>query len=77
MVNIPISPREAQVLLLLGTGHKQHEIAEMLHVTLRTIKWHRANLKDKLDLNTLVELARYCIENRASIENIATRKLKH
>ena len=77
VVNIPISPREAQVLLLLGTGHKQHEIAEMLHVTLRTIKWHRANLKDKLDLNTLVELARYCIENRASIENIATRKLKH
>jgi len=75
VVNIPISQREAEVLLLLGTGHKQHEIAEMLHVTLRTVKWHRANLKDKLDLNTLVELARYCIENRASIEHIAKPKL--
>ena len=47
----------------------------MLHVTLRTVKWHRANLKDKLDLNTLVELARCCIENRTSIEHIAKPKL--
>jgi len=77
VVNLPISQREAEVLLLLGTGHKQHDIAKMLHVTLRTVKWHRANLKDKLDLNTLVELARYCIEHRASIENIATRKQKN
>jgi len=76
VVDIPISQREAEVLLLLGAGHKQQDIAEMLQVTLRTIKWHRANLKDKLDLNTLVELARYCIEHRASIEGIARRKLK-
>ena len=77
VIDIPISQREAEVLLLLGAGHKQQDIAEMLQVTLRTIKWHRANLKDKLGLNTLVELARYCIEHRASIEGIATRKLKN
>lgn len=68
---LPISQREAEVLLLLGEGHRQHEIAEMLHVTLRTIKWHRSNIKDKLYLNTLVEIARYCDEHRYSIECIA------
>ena len=68
---LPISRREAEVLLLLGEGHRQHEIAEMLHVTLRTIKWHRSNIKDKLYLNSLVEIARYCDEHRYSIECIA------
>lgn len=68
---LPISQREAEVLLLLGEGHRQHEIAKMLNVTLRTIKWHRASIKNKLNLNTLVELARYCDEYHSSIEKIA------
>lgn len=71
LINIPISQREAEVLLLLGEGHRQHEIAKMLDVSLRTIKWHRANIRGKLNLNTLVEIARYCDEYRASIERIA------
>jgi FixJ family two-component response regulator len=72
-IDLPISQREAEVLLLLGEGHRQHEIAQMLNISLRTIKWHRASIKDKLNLNTLVELTRYCDEYRTSIENIAKR----
>jgi FixJ family two-component response regulator len=68
---IPISQREAQVLLLLGEGYRQYQIAEMLNVTLRTIKWHRSNIKDKLDLKTLAELGRYCDEHRSSLERLA------
>jgi FixJ family two-component response regulator len=67
----PISQREAQVLLLLGEGYRQYEIAEMLSISLRTIKWHRSNIKDKLDLKTLAELGRYCDANRRAIENVA------
>jgi len=70
-VDIPISQREAQVLLLLGRGLRQHEIAKMLNITLRTVKWHRASIKNKLNLNTLVELARYCDQNMRSIEKVA------
>lgn len=71
LISIPITQREAEVLLLLGQGHRQNEVAEMLNITLRTVKMHRANLKEKLDLNTLFELTRYCNEHKLSIEKIA------
>jgi len=69
-VSIPISKREAQVLLLLGKGYRQHEIADKLNITLRTVKWHRASIKNKLGLNTLVEIARYCDQNKSLIEKL-------
>jgi FixJ family two-component response regulator len=68
ITSIPISQREAEVLILLGKGYRQHEIADKLNITLRTVKWHRANIKNKLGLNTLVEIARYCDQNGLSIE---------
>ena len=70
LASIPISKREAQVLLLLGKGYRQHEIADKLNITLRTVKWHRASIKNKLGLNTLVEIARYCDQNKSLIEKL-------
>jgi FixJ family two-component response regulator len=69
--SIPISQREAQVLLLLGKGCRQHEIASALNITLRTVKWHRASIKNKLGLITLVEIARYCDQHQLLIKKIA------
>ena len=69
--DIPISQREAEVLILLGQGHRQNEVSEKLGITLRTVKMHRASLKNKLNLNTLVELTRYCDEHLPSIDRIA------
>ena len=74
VIDIPISQREAEVLILLGQGHRQQEAADMLGITLRTIKMHRASLKNKLNLNTLVDLTRYCDEHRPSIERIIGSK---
>jgi FixJ family two-component response regulator len=71
LIDLPISQREAEVLLLLGKGHRQSEVAEMLGIALRTVKMHRANLKNKLNLNTLFELTRYCDEHKLSIEKVA------
>ena len=71
LVEIPITQREAEVLLLLGKGHRQNEAAEILNITLRTVKMHRANLKNKLGLNTLTELTRYYDEHKQSIEKAA------
>jgi len=68
--SIPISQREAQVLLLLGQGFRQHDIANTLNITLRTVKWHRASIKNKLGLNTLVEIARYCDQHQSLIDKI-------
>ena len=69
-IDIPISQREAEVLLLLGSGRRQIEVAEALDITLRTVKMHRANLKNKLGLDSLFELTRYCDQHKASIEKI-------
>jgi FixJ family two-component response regulator len=70
IIDIPISQREAQVLLLLGQGHQQNEVAQMLGLSLRTVKMYRTFLKNKLNLNTLMELARYHDEHRQSILRI-------
>jgi FixJ family two-component response regulator len=66
--SMPISKREAQVLMLIGNGYRQHEIADLLNITLRTVKWHRTSIKNKLGLNTLVEIARYCDQNKSLLE---------
>lgn len=71
ITDIPITTREAQVLLLLGKGHQQKEIAEMLGLSLRTVKMYRTILKNKLNLNTLMEIARYCDQYHLSIQKIA------
>jgi len=68
---IPITKREAQVLLMLGTGLHQHEVSEKLGVSLRTIKMYRSNLRDKLNLNTLIELGRFCDQHQDLIIQIA------
>ena len=71
---IPITSREAQVLLLLGKGHKQTEVAQMLGISVSTVKMYRNFLKNKLNLNTLVELALFCDEHRQSISALVNTK---
>jgi FixJ family two-component response regulator len=71
---IPITSREAQVLLLLGKGHKQIEVAQMLGISISTVKMYRNFLKNKLNLNTLVELALFCDEHRQSISALVNTK---
>ena len=70
IIDIPISPREAEVLLLLGQGYRQAEVAQMMGIGLRTIKMHRTSLKNKLNLTTPVELTRFCDQHTLSIQKI-------
>jgi FixJ family two-component response regulator len=69
--DLPITSREAQVLLLLGKGYQQQEVAEILGLSLRTVKMYRTSLKNKLSLNTLMELGRYYDKHQLSIEKLA------
>ncbi len=70
-IDIPITKREAQVLLLLGQGRQQYEVAQNLSLSLRTVKMYRTSLKNKLNLNTLMELARFHDEHYRAILKIA------
>ena len=69
--SLPISRREAQVLLLLGKGLQQQEIADQLGLSLRTVKMYRAFLKNKLNLKTLVDIGRFCDRYRDLITKYA------
>ena len=69
--DLPITSREAQVLLLLGKGCQQQEVAEILGLSLRTVKMYRTSLKNKLSLHTLMELGRYYDRHKSSIEKLA------
>lgn len=71
LLDLPITQREAEVLQLLGQGRRQNEVADLLGITLRTVKMYRANLKNKLNLNTVIELARYYDEHSRLIKKIA------
>lgn len=69
--DLPITRREAQVLLLLGDGFHQQEIADKLSLSLRTVKMYRAFLKNKLNLNNLVDVAKFCDQFRDIIQKRA------
>jgi len=71
-----ITQREAQVLMLLGKGYQQSEVAYKLGISLRTVKMYRTFLKNKLNLNTLMELARLFDKHQVAIEKIAGSDFK-
>lgn len=56
-----LSPRELDVLILLGGGMTHAEIAERLGLSVRTIERHRDRLGQKLRAGNRVDLARFAI----------------
>ena len=53
-----LSDRELEVFELIGQGKTTHQIADLLHLSIKTIETHRENIKRKLNLSTHVELQR-------------------
>jgi DNA-binding NarL/FixJ family response regulator len=59
----PLTSREMEVLHLAAHGHTNREIASTLNISVRTVETHRANLMEKLNLHSRVELTRYAEEH--------------
>jgi len=57
-----LTPRERQVLKLVGEGYKNKEIADFLCISVKTVAKHRANIMNKLDLHNVASLTAYAIE---------------
>jgi DNA-binding NarL/FixJ family response regulator len=51
-----VTSREAEIIRLIAKGHTSHQIAEMLHISYRTVESHRSNLFKKLNVNNSIEL---------------------
>jgi LuxR family maltose regulon positive regulatory protein len=51
----PLSERELEILRLIAAGRSNPEIADLLYLSLNTIKWHVKNLYSKLNVGSRVE----------------------
>lgn len=56
-----LSDRELQVLKHLAEGKASREIAEELHLSVKTIETYRARLSTKLELKTTADLVRFAL----------------
>jgi DNA-binding NarL/FixJ family response regulator len=56
-----LSDRELQVFELTGNGLSTREIAERLHIDVKTVETYRIRIKEKLDLRTSSELLQMAI----------------
>jgi DNA-binding NarL/FixJ family response regulator len=57
----PLTQREREVLQLIGEGYSSVEIASKLNISETTVKTHRNNLMDKLNVRSVAGLTRQAI----------------
>jgi DNA-binding NarL/FixJ family response regulator len=58
-----LTPREQEIVKLIAEAHTNREIAEILHLSEKTVESHRANVLQKLGMRDRVELVRYAIRH--------------
>lgn len=56
-----LTHREREVLQLLAEGGSTAQIAERLHLSVKTVETHRKRIMDKLGLRSIAELTKYAI----------------
>ncbi len=59
-----ITPREREVLQLIAEGNTNRAISETLHISVKTVEKHRANIMTKLEVNDLASLIREAIKQK-------------
>lgn len=56
-----LTPRQREVLQLIGEGKSTKEIAMLLNLSVKTVQFHKTCLMQELDIHTTAELIRYAI----------------
>lgn len=56
-----LTPRELEIVKLVSEAHTTREIAEILHLSEKTVENHRSSAMRKLGMRDRVELVRYAI----------------
>jgi DNA-binding NarL/FixJ family response regulator len=57
-----LSDRELEVFRLIGQGHGTREIADTLHLSIKTVETYQTHIKEKLSLRNARELVQHAIE---------------
>jgi DNA-binding NarL/FixJ family response regulator len=58
-----LTPRQREILQLIAEGRSTRAIAERLHVSIKTVETHRAQLMDRLDIHDVPGLVRFAIRS--------------
>ena len=66
-----LSDRELEVLRRLVAGQRPTEIAQALHLSVKTISTHKSRIQEKLNLPTLADLVRYGLEHDLNADGVA------
>jgi DNA-binding NarL/FixJ family response regulator len=59
-----LTPREREILQLTAEGLTAADVAAKLHISVRTVETHRANVMHKLGLKNQKEMVRYALQRR-------------
>jgi DNA-binding NarL/FixJ family response regulator len=57
-----LTDRELEVFRLIGEGHGTRQIAEALHLSIKTVESYQAHIKEKLSLRSARELVQHAVE---------------
>jgi RNA polymerase sigma factor (sigma-70 family) len=67
---VDLTPRQREVLQLVGEGKSTKEIAAILNVSVKTIEFHKARLMEQLNLHSTPALIKFAItEGLARVES--------
>ena len=56
-----LTPRQREIMQLLAEGHSTQEIADILHISPKTVATHREQIMERLDIHDLASLVRYSV----------------
>jgi DNA-binding NarL/FixJ family response regulator len=56
-----LTPRQREILQLIAEGRSTREIAARLHLSVKTVETHRAQIMDRLGIRDVAGLTRYAI----------------
>ena len=61
--DLELTPRQREVLQLVSEGRSAKEIASILHISTRTVEFHKYHLMEALGLRTIADLIQYAIRH--------------
>jgi DNA-binding NarL/FixJ family response regulator len=61
-----LTDREFEVFQFIGEGKSPKEIAAQLHIAVKTVAVHSANIRQKLNLRSTAHLIRFAVQTEGS-----------
>lgn len=56
-----LTPRQREVLQLIAEGKGTKSISVLLHISVKTVEFHRTRIMEELDLHSTAELTKYAV----------------